>query len=92
MCLVMFVVGLWSIIRTYQPDPLTAVIFFVGASCAAFAFVATYLGLIYGAAGGAVYGASKLAETQLRIQQQGQGGAGGARRQFMNQQQRPHYQ
>ena len=85
MCLLMFVVGLWSIIKTYQPDPISAVIFFVGASCAAFAFVSTYLFLIYGAAGGAVYGAAKLAETQLRLQHQ---------RQYIPQQpyaQRPHY-
>jgi hypothetical protein len=43
MALVMFVIGLWSIVHTYQPNPIAAVLFFVGISCAAFSFVATYL-------------------------------------------------
>jgi len=69
MALVTFVIGLWSIVKSYQPNPLTALIFFVGAACAAFAFVATYLFLLYGAAAGTVYGVAKVAESQLRIEQ-----------------------
>lgn len=35
MALVMFVIGLWTIVRSYQPNPIVAVLFFVGAACAA---------------------------------------------------------
>jgi len=73
MALVMFVIGLWSIVRSYQANPIVAVIFFVAASCAAFSFVATYLIAIYGAAAGGVYGVLKVAETSARAQRiQGQ--------------------
>ncbi len=71
MAFFIFIFGLWSIIKNYQPNPLTAVVFFLSAACAAFAFVTTYLFIMYGAAGGAVYGAVKLAETQLRLQAAG---------------------
>lgn len=69
MALVMFVVGLWSIVRSYQPNPIVAVFFFVSAACAAFSFVATYLLAMYGAAAGGVYGVLKVAEGNLRLQQ-----------------------
>ena len=75
MAFVMFVIGLWSIIRSYQPNPIMAVVVFVAAACAAFSFVATYLLAIYGSAAGLVYGVAKLAENQARLQngnQQGQ--------------------
>ncbi len=67
-----FIFGLWSIVQTYQPNPLTALFFFVTAACAAFAFVSTYLLALYGAAAGGVYGMVKMAETNGRIE----GGAG----------------
>lgn len=66
MALVMFVIGLWTIVRSYQPNPIVAVLFFVCASCAAFSFVATYLLAIYGAAAGGVYGVLKVAESSAR--------------------------
>jgi len=69
MALVMFVIGLWSIVRSYQPNPIVAVLFFVSAACAAFSFVATYLLGLYGAAAGGVYGVLKVAEGNLRLQQ-----------------------
>merc|ERR1712048_1104534 len=69
MALIFFIVGLWTIIKSYQPDPFTALIFFVSASCAAFAFVSSYLFLIYGAAAGGVYGMAKIAETNMRLDQ-----------------------
>merc|ERR1712137_580553 len=85
MALVMFVFGLWSIVRSYQPNPIVAVLFFVAAACAAFSFVATYLLAIYGAAAGGVYGILKVAETNARAQRlQGQ-----QRQQYMGN--RPHY-
>ena len=87
MALVFFVFGLWSIVQSYQASPLTAVLFFVLALCAGFAFVSTYLLAMYGAAGGAVYGVAKLAEGQLRLEQQ----RGGNQRQ-RNVGYRPHYQ
>ncbi|KAL9180029.1 hypothetical protein ACHAXT_007999 [Thalassiosira profunda] len=93
MALVIFVFGLWSIVRTYQPNPLTALFFFVTASCAAFAFVSTYLMAMYGAAAGGVYGMVKLAESNMRIE----GGGGGRRRVIRGGRverggYRPHYQ
>lgn len=69
MALVMFVIGLWSIIRSYQPNAIVAVLFFISAVCAAFSFVSTYLLLIYGAAASGVYGVLKVAESNLRLQQ-----------------------
>jgi hypothetical protein len=86
MALIFFVVSLWSIVRTYQANPIVALIFFVGAACAAFAFVTTYLFAMYGAAFGGVYGLAKLAETQARAQRIG----GGNQRQYMEN--RPHYE
>jgi hypothetical protein len=85
MALIMFIVGLWSIVRSYQPNPIVAVLFFVGAACAAFSFVATYLLAIYGAAAGGVYGVLKVAESSARAQiGQGRGQQGYV-------QNRPHY-
>mmetsp|Transcript_323 Transcript_323/g.735 ORF Transcript_323/g.735 Transcript_323/m.735 type:complete len:297 (-) Transcript_323:151-1041(-) len=69
MALVMFVIGLWSIVRSYQPNPIVAVFFFISAACAAFSFVATYLLAMYGAAAGGVYGVLKVAENNLRLQE-----------------------
>mmetsp|Transcript_10224 Transcript_10224/g.29133 ORF Transcript_10224/g.29133 Transcript_10224/m.29133 type:complete len:293 (-) Transcript_10224:4066-4944(-) len=83
--LIMFVIGLWSIVRSYQPNPIVAVLFFVCAACAAFSFVATYLLGMFGAAAGGVYGVLKIAETNARgarLEQQ--------RQNRMNN--RPHYQ
>jgi len=85
MALFMFVIGLWSIVRSYQPNPIVAVIFFVFAVCAAFAFVATYILAMYGAAAGGVYGVLKVAEGNLRLQD----GRRGQRPAHMHN--RPHY-
>jgi hypothetical protein len=87
MALIMFVVGLWSIVRSYQPNPIVAVLFFVGASCAAFSFLATYLLIIYGAAAGGVYGVLKVAESNARAARIEQG-RGGQQAYMRN---RPHY-
>lgn len=87
LALVMFVIGLWSIVRSYQPNPIVAVIFFVAASCAAFSFVATYLIAIYGAAAGGVYGILKVAESNVRAQRIH--GRQQHRQQYMGN--RPHY-
>ena len=75
--LFIFVFGLWSIVRSYQPNPITAVIYFVSAVCAAFAFVSSYLLMLYGTAAGTIYGAAKVAESQRRLE----GGGGGYRQQ-----------
>lgn len=82
--LAVFIFGLWSIIRDYQANPIVAVIFFLTCACAAFAFVATYLIAMFGAAGGGLYGLAKLAETnaRARIHQE-------RRQQYMHN--RPHY-
>lgn len=52
--LVVFVYKLWGLIGTYAPNPLTALLYFVLASLAATACVATYLLVLYGAAAGSV--------------------------------------
>jgi hypothetical protein len=91
MALVTFVLGLWSIVKSYQPNPLTALAFFVGASCAAFALVATYLFLIYGAAAGTVYGVAKVAEGQLRIEQQHRQPQPRRNESYSDARPRPHY-
>jgi len=72
---------------------LTAVLFFVTAVSAAFAFVSTYLFAIYGAAAGGVYGVVKMAESNLRIEA-GRGGGGARMRNGYierNNRNRPHY-
>jgi hypothetical protein len=89
MALLFFVIGLWSIVTSYQPNPLVALVFFIMASCAAFAFVATYLLAIYGAAAGGVYGLLKVAETNARAARINNGGRG---QQAYYMQNRPHYQ
>lgn len=102
MALVIFIFGLWNIIQTYQPNPLTGLFFFVTATCAAFAFVSTYLMALFGAAAGGVYGMVKIAESNMRLED----GRGGGRRHIRggrvdrtgagggwgNHQHRPHYQ
>jgi hypothetical protein len=65
--LVMFIFSLWSIVNSYQPNPMVAVLIFLAASAAGFAFVATYLLAMAGATFGGVYGIAKLAESQQRI-------------------------
>lgn len=89
MALVFFVIGLWSIVSSYQPNPLVALVFFILASCAAFAFVASYLLAIYGAAAGGVYGLLKVAETNGRAARINNGGRGQQAHYMQN---RPHYQ
>mmetsp|Transcript_6072 Transcript_6072/g.7456 ORF Transcript_6072/g.7456 Transcript_6072/m.7456 type:complete len:300 (+) Transcript_6072:69-968(+) len=87
MALGIFIFGLWKIINDYQPNPITAVLFFVLGVCGAFAFVTTYLMGIFGATAGGIYGVVKLAENnqrQARLQQQ-RGGGGYVHN-------RPHYQ
>jgi uncharacterized membrane protein YfhO len=73
-----FVFGLWGIVTSYQPNPITAVVFFLGASCAAFAFIASFLFTLFGATAGGVYGMLKVAESNARIGQ-------GAQRRNINQ-------
>merc|ERR1712137_851461 len=86
MALLFFVVGLWTIVRSYQPNPIVAVFFFVCAACAAFSFVVSYLMAIYGAAAGGVYGLLKVAESNAHAQRINNG----RQQQYMGN--RPHYQ
>jgi len=82
--LFVFIFGLWNVVRSYQSDPFTALAFFVGATCAAFAFVSSYLFLLYGAAAGSLYGLAKVVETNARIE-----GAGARRRENVHN--HPHF-
>jgi hypothetical protein len=66
LALVMFVTGLYTLVRSYSGNPVVTVIAFCAASLAAFAFVTTYLMAVYGAAAASVYGVLKLAETSTR--------------------------
>jgi hypothetical protein len=89
-----FIFGLWGIIQTYQPNPLTGLFFFITATCVAFAFVSTYLLTLYACAAGGLYGFAKIAETNMRIE------GGGGRREIRGGRidptggghNRPHYQ
>jgi len=89
--LVVFIFGLWGVVRDYQANPIIAVFFFLTTACAAFAFVATYLMGMFGAAIGGVYGLAKVAESN-----QGRLNQGGGRQQQQQQQRymghRPHYE
>jgi len=79
--LCVFIFGVWGIIKSYQADPITALLFFVGACCAAFAFVSTYLFALFGATAGGLYSVAKVVESNGgRI---GDGG-GGQRRNVQN--------
>jgi predicted membrane protein len=86
MALGIFIVGLWSIVRNYQANPIVALLFFICAASAAFTFVVSYLLAIFGATAGGLYGMAKLAETQQRARIQQPGG----QRERMGQ--RPHYE
>lgn len=66
--LVFFVLSLWGIVRSYQANPIIAVLFFCGAAIAAFSFVVSYLLAVYGAAAGGVYALLKVGETASRGQ------------------------
>ena len=96
MALFIFIFGLWSIVRTYQPNPLTALFFFVTAACAGFAFVSTYLLTSYGAAAGGVYTLVKMAENNPNMRIDGRRGGRrhiqGGRIHRTNAGYRPHYQ
>ncbi|GMI60599.1 hypothetical protein ScalyP_jg8167 [Parmales sp. scaly parma] len=72
MCFFVFVFSLWALIKSYQPDTLTAVAFFICAACGAFATVATFLVGMFGTAGGAVFVVAKVAEQNM-IQNGGNG-------------------
>ena len=47
-----FIWSLWGIVRSFQPDFMTGLVFFFGAAISAAAMVATYLTLLYGTAVG----------------------------------------
>jgi len=81
--LCVFIFGVWGIIKSYQADPITAVFFFCGACCAGFAFVSTYLFVLFGATAGGLYSVAKVVESNARI-----GNGGGDRRR--NVQNHPH--
>ncbi len=68
MCFVFFTFGLYSIIRSYSPDPFTAVAFFIVALCAGFATTVSVVLGIWGTAAGAVYTVAKVAESQGRLE------------------------
>jgi hypothetical protein len=66
--LTFFVLGLWNILRSYQPNPIVAVIVFLAAASAATSFVVTYIMAMFGAAAGGIYGLAKVAEHSARAQ------------------------
>lgn len=77
--LCVFIFGVWGIIKSYQADPFTAVVFFVGSCCAGFAFVSTYLFFLFGATAGGLYSVAKVIESNARIE-----GGGGRRQNVQN--------
>jgi hypothetical protein len=96
MCFIFFVSSLYSIISSYQPNILVAILTFIGATAAAFSFVTTYLIAVYGAAATGVYGLLKVVESvsraQLADQHRQQQRMEWNQRQQQQQQQRPHYE
>jgi hypothetical protein len=70
-----FMGGLFSLIRSFQPDYLSAVAFFGLASLAAISFALTWLLGLYVATAGTVYVGAKLIAGNMRIE----GGDGGRR-------------
>ena len=76
MCLGIFILGLYSIIKSYQPDPVTAVAFFLVAGAAAFATVSTVIMGMFAGVGTAGFAVGKIIEQQQRLE----GGPGGQRR------------
>jgi hypothetical protein len=50
----LFVLGLCKILRSFQPNPIVAVVVFLGAAAAATSFVATYVIVLFGAAAGGI--------------------------------------
>jgi hypothetical protein len=73
-CLITFTFALYSIVKSYQPDPLTFAAFFFCAFAAAFATVSSVIVGMFGGAGAAVFGVLKVVELQ---QLEGGGGGGG---------------
>lgn len=71
MCLGVFVLGLWSVVKSYQSNPFIALCFYMGASCAAFSFVVTCWIILMGVAMGGVVGLGKV------VSQRGRLGGGG---------------
>lgn len=80
-CFFIFVFGLYSIVTSYQPNVFVAVGFFICATAAAFALVASFLMAMYGTAAGGLYGVAKVAEANMRLEGQRNGGGGGGYRQ-----------
>ena len=74
--LVGFVFSLWGVIRSFSPDLLTGLLFFLGAAVSATAMVATYITLLYGSAIGTVVVGTKLAITAANRRIDAGGGAG----------------
>jgi len=65
MCLFIFVLGLYSIISSYQPTLFEAITFFFLASSAGFACVSTVLGGMFGGVAVAGFTVAKIAEAQI---------------------------
>ena len=77
---VMFVFGLYSIVKSYQVGFVEGAVFILLAVAAGFATVTTVLGAMFGTAGAAVYTMGKIAEAQQLLDQ----GSGGGRRRVRN--------
>ena len=75
-CLVTFTLGLYSIIKSYQPDTITGLVFFFCAFAGAFATVTTVIGAMFGTVGGGAFMVAKAVEAQQRLE----GGPGQQRR------------
>mmetsp|Transcript_38106 Transcript_38106/g.82847 ORF Transcript_38106/g.82847 Transcript_38106/m.82847 type:complete len:314 (-) Transcript_38106:169-1110(-) len=72
--LVAFVLFVYSIITSYQPDSFSGMLFFLGAVLAGASMVLTYLVGIYGVTGGAIYVAASAASSAARARLEQDGG------------------
>ena len=68
--LVVFLWKLWGLVNSYQPDPLSALVFSLCAALAATAMVATYLFAMYFCAASGVAAVGAAAAAQARIEGQ----------------------
>mmetsp|Transcript_22102 Transcript_22102/g.66361 ORF Transcript_22102/g.66361 Transcript_22102/m.66361 type:complete len:310 (+) Transcript_22102:232-1161(+) len=68
--LVIFLWRLWGLVNSYQPDPVSALVFSMAAALAATAMVATYLFAMYFCAASGVAAVGAAAAAQARIEGQ----------------------
>ena len=86
MCLVIFIFGLYSIIKSYDVSLFEGLAFFIIASAAAFATVTTVLGGMFGGVAATGFALAKVAEANNTIQNDMGGSRASQQRRHLHQQ------